>query len=65
MERQVVVQIALDIVATQNEEGEREIDEEKVAKDLESLGYVVLGSKWKATWSMKNYERGKGPDSWD
>lgn len=55
-----VVQFSLDILADRND-----IDAEKIAEALESLGYSVLGASWKASWTQDDYEHGKLPYSYD
>ena len=41
------------------------ISAEKVKKELENAGFVVLGISWKATWDEESYNNGKPPKSWD
>lgn len=54
----VVKQYAVDIMD--------DVDPEEIAKTIENtLGVIVLGSAWKATWTLEDYEQGKKPISSD
>ena len=57
----VIKQYAVDVLIDLDDPMEVDIDEEEIARALESMNYNVLGSGWRATWTEDGYHNGNKP----